>query len=256
MQDDEQAQILNYTLMVYFCEGAPSEKLHWFKTINIAGEKLTDQELRNAVYSGSWVTEAKRYFSKSGCPAYGLGKDYMTGSPIRQDYLETAIDWISKGNINVYMLNHQNDPNANELWLYFQAVIHWVEAVFPNYRREMKGIAWGELYNAYHTQPSDSIKLEEEIARLMQDDEVTKKKGIYWYVLTGEEKYLNIRGFSQNQKRELFEKQKGVCSICKKEFLFEEMEADHITSWHEGGKTTIENGQMLCKEDNRRKGGS
>ena len=255
LQDDEQAQILNYKLMVYFCEGSPSDKLNWFRTINIAGEKLTDQELRNAVYSGSWVTDAKRYFSKSGCPAYGLGSDYMTGSAIRQEYLETAIDWLSKGHIEEYMLNHQNDPNANALWLYFQQVISWVKAVFPTYRREMKGIAWGELYNAHKDKSWDSAQLEVEIKRLMQDDDVSKKKGIYAYVLTGKEKYLNIRAFTQSQKRELYEKQQGICPVCKEHFSISEMEADHITPWHQGGKTELSNGQMLCKEDNRRKGG-
>lgn len=140
LQNDEQEQILNYKLMVYFCSGTDSEKLEWFKTINIAGEELTAQELRNAVYSGSWVTDAKRYFSKNGCPAYGLGGDYLSGSAIRQDYLETAIKWINNGEIEEYMAKHQNDPNANELWLYFQSVINWVQAVFPNYRNEMKGI--------------------------------------------------------------------------------------------------------------------
>ncbi|MGB2313501.1 MAG: HNH endonuclease family protein, partial [Flavobacteriaceae bacterium] len=255
LQDDEQAQILNYTLMVYFCEGEPSEKLNWFKTINIAGEKLTDQELHNAVYSGPWVTDAKRYFSKSGCPAYGLGSAYLTGSPIRQDYLETAIDWLSNGNIEAYMLNHQNDPNANELWMYFNSVITWVQAVFPTYRREMKGIAWGELYNSHKDHPWDSAQLEAQITQLMQDDEVTKKKGIYPYVLTGKEKYLNIRAFTQSQKRSLYEQQQGVCTLCKEHFAIDQMEADHITPWHAGGKTDLDNGQMLCLECNRRKSG-
>ena len=255
LQDDEKEVFLNYKLMVYFCEGEPSEKLEWFKTINIAGEKLFDQELRNAVYSGSWVTDAKRYFSKSGCAAYGLGSNYMMGSSIRQEHLETVIDWISQGNIEGYMAKHQHDPNANELWLYFQQVINWVKAVFPNYRREMKGIAWGDLYNTHHNTSWDSAQLETEIARLMQDDDVTKKKGIYPYVLTRKEKYLNIRVFTQSQKRELYERQKGICPVCKKHFAISEMEADHITPWHQGGKTALDNGQMLCKEDNRRKGG-
>ena len=131
LQDDEQEKILNYTLMVYFCAGEPSEKLNWFHTINIAGEKLTEQELRNAVYSGSWVTDAKRYFSKSGCPAYSLGSNYMTGSAIRQEYLETAIDWRSEGAIEAYMAERQNKPNANALCLYFLAVINWVKTTFP-----------------------------------------------------------------------------------------------------------------------------
>lgn len=142
LEDTEREQILDYKLMVYFCEGNDREKLDWFKTINIAGEKLTDQELRNAIYTGTWLTEAKKYFSRTSCPAYGIGSDYLTGSPIRQDYLETAIDWISKGNIEQYMAENQHKPNANELWLYFQSVINWTRATFPNYRREMKGVTW------------------------------------------------------------------------------------------------------------------
>ena len=256
LQDDEQDQILNYKLMVYFCEGAPSEKLEWFKTINIAGEELTNQELRNAVYSGSWVTDAKRHFSKNGCPAYGMGSKFLSGTPIRQDYLETAIDWHAQGAIEAYMAERQNHPNANELWLYFQAVINWVQAVFPNYRREMKGIAWGALYNKHKDTNWDAAQLETEISRLMQDDDVTKKKGIYPYVLTKKEKYLNIRAFTQSQKRELYERQKGICPICKEHFAIGEMEADHIMPWHAGGKTELENGQMLCQEDNRSKGGN
>lgn len=255
LQKDEQEQILNYKLMVYLCSGTQSERLQWFKTINIAGEKLTDQELRNAVYSGSWVSEAKRYFSKNGCPAYGLANDYLSGSAIRQDYLETAIDWISKGNIEVYMLNHQHDPNANEIWLYFQSVINWVKAVFPKYRKEMKLVNWGSLYNEFKDKKLDHKKLEEEITELMQDEDVTSKKGIYDYVLTRKEKHLSIRAFTPNQKREAYERQNGICVKCGVHFKLDEMEADHITPWHEGGKTSAANCQMLCKEDNRRKSG-
>lgn len=255
LQEDEKEQILNYKLMVYLCSGTDSEKLEWFKTINIAGEKLTDQELRNAVYSGSWVSDAKRYFSKNGCPAYGMGSDYLNGSPIRQDYFETTIKWKSDNSIEHYMAKNQNEPNANELWLYFQSVINWVKIVFPNYRREMKGIDWGFLYNKYKDQKFDSKKLEEQITELMLDEDVQNKKGVYSYVLTGKEKYLNIRAFSDKQKRESYEKQKGICVECKEHFEIEEMEADHITPWHEGGKTTAENCQMLCREDNRRKSG-
>ncbi len=255
LQKDEQDQILNYELMVYLCSGVDSEKLEWFKTINIAGEKLTDQELRNAVYSGSWVSDAKRHFSKNGCPAYGIGSDYLSGSPIRQDYLETAIQWISKESIEKYMAEHQHEPNANELWLYFQSVINWVRVVFPKYRKEMKGIEWGFLYNEFKDHKFDSRKLEEEITELMQDEDVTNKKGIYSYILNREEKHLNIRSFSDNQKREAYERQKGLCIECKKHFEINEMEADHITPWHEGGRTSVENCQMLCKDDNRRKSG-
>ncbi len=138
LEDIEKEQILGYKLMVYFCEGDPKEKLDWFRTINIAGMKLTDQELRNAIYTGTWLTDAKRYFSKTGCPAYGIGSDYMNGSPIRQDYLETAISWFSDDKIEEYMSRNQHEPNAFELWSYFQNVITWTSTVFPNYRKEMK----------------------------------------------------------------------------------------------------------------------
>lgn len=255
LQKDEQEQILNYKLMIYLCSGTDSQKLEWFKTINIAGEKLTDQELRNAVYAGSWLADAKRYFSKTGCPAYSIGEDYLTGSPIRQDYLETVISWISNGEIEAYMAKQQHKPNANELWLYYQAVISWVKATFIKYRKQMKGIDWGTLYAEFKDKDFDSAKLELEIAKLMEDEDVSNKKGIYAYVLTRKEKHLNIRAFSENQKREAYERQKGICTVCKEHFELEEMEADHITPWHTGGKTNAENCQMLCKEDNRRKSG-
>jgi len=255
LRSDEQALIHNYPLMVYLCSGTESEKLEWFKTINIAGEKLTDQELRNAVYAGSWVSDAKRYFSKNGCPAYGLGSDYMNGAPIRQDYLETVIKWINGGEVEGYMAKQQHKPNANELWLYFQSVIAWVRATFPRHRKEMKTVAWGELYNGFKDTELDSAKLEVQVASLMADEDITRKKGIYYYVLDGQEKHLNIRAFTPNQKREAYERQGGICPVCGNHFLLEEMEADHITPWHEGGKTSAENCQMLCRDDNRRKGG-
>lgn len=256
LQNDEQEKILNYKLTVYLCSGADSEKLEWFKIVNIAGEELTNQELLNAVYHGSWVSDAKRHFSKSNCPAYGLGKDYLSGAVNRQDYLETAIKWISEdGDIEKYMSEHQKEPNANELWLYFNSVINWVKTVFPKYRKEMKGIQWGFLYNEFKDQKYDSKKLEEEISKLMEDEDITNKKGIYSYVLNRKEKHLNIRAFSPNQKREAYERQKGICVVCKEHFEIEEMEADHITPWHEGGKTSADNCQMLCKDDNRTKSG-
>lgn len=250
---DKQEQILDYKLNVYFCSGTDSERLEWFRTINIAGEKLTEQELRNAVYSGPWVTDAKRYFSKSGCVAYQTGSDYLNGSPIRQDYLETAIKWISGGKIEEYMSKHQHEASASDLWLYFQSVINWVKAIFPNYRKEMKGVEWGELYNEFKDQKFDPKKLEEQIIALMEDEDVTNKKGVYKYLLTGNEKFLNIRAFSPNQKREAYEKQKGICAKCGEHFELEEMEADHITPWSERGKTDAKNCQMLCRECNRRK---
>lgn len=255
LQADEQEQILDYKLMVYLCSGTDSERLAWFKTINIAGEKLTDQELRNAVYAGSWVTDAKRYFSKTGCPAYSIGSEYVTGTPIRQDYLETAIEWINDGDVEGYMAKQQHKPNANELWLYFQNVMAWVKATFPTYRREMKGVQWGELYNEFKDEELDSAKLEEQVARLMADEDVTRKRGIYSYLLDGQEKHLNIRAFSPNQRREAYERQKGICPVCGEQYEFEEMEADHITPWHAGGKTESANCKMLCKADNRTKSG-
>ena len=251
----EKEQILEYKLMVYFCEGNDKEKLDWFKTINIAGEKLTNQELRNAIYTGTWLTDAKKYFSKTGCPAYNIGNDYITGSPIRQDYLETIIYWFSNDNIEQYMAENQHKPNANELWLYFNSVMNWIKVVFPKYRREMKGVNYGILYNNFKDNEFDAKKIEEEITTLMQDEDVTKKSGIYEYVLTRNEKYLSIRAFTDKQKRESFERQKGICVKCGVEFEINEMEADHITPWHEGGKTTAENCQMLCKYDNRIKSG-
>lgn len=253
LQKDEQEQILDYKLMVYICSGTDSEKLEWFKTINIAGEKLTEQELRNAVYSGSWVSDAKRYFSKNSRPK--IGDEYLIGIANRQEYLETAIDWISKGNIVVYMANHQHDPTAIEIWNYFQTVIGWTKATFPNYRKEMKGIAWGLLYNEFKDQKLDPKKLEQQISDLMQDEDVSNKKGIYEYVLTGKEKHLNIRAFTDNQKREAYERQKGICPVCTEHYEIGGMEADHITPWHLGGKTSADNCQMLCKDDNRRKSG-
>lgn len=253
LQPDEQEAILNYKLMVYLCTGTDSEKLEWFKTINIAGEKLTDQELRNAVYAGSWVTDAKRYFSKRMCAAEGIGSKYLNGSAIRQDYLETAISWISGGQIEAYMSKNQHKANAGELWRYFQSVIAWCEATFPHYRKEMKGIPWGELYNVHKDEDLDAAMLEARIAVLMADEDVTKKKGIYPYVLNGEERHLSIRSFSDNQKREAYERQKGVCPVCDTHFELSEMQADHITPWSKGGKTIAANCQMLCADDNRKK---
>lgn len=255
LEDTEKEQILDYKLMVYFCEWNDKEKLDWFKTINIAGEKLTDQELRNAIYTGTWLTEAKRYFSKTNCPAYNIASDYLSGSSIRQEYLETAISWISDDNIEQYMAENQHKPNANELWLYFQSVVSWIKAIFPNYRKEMKWVAFGLLFNKFKDKEFDSNKLEKEITRLMQDEDVTKKSGIYEYVLTRKEKYLNIRAFTPNQKREAYERQTGICTKCNEHFELNEMEADHITPWHEWWKTSAENCQMLCKNCNRVKSG-
>lgn len=260
---EEQNQILDYKLMIYHCEGTDKERLDWFKTINIAGEKLTDQELRNAVYTGPWLSDAKLKFSKTNCAAYLLANDggsLVKGSPIRQEYLEMALSWINNGEVADYMAKHQHDKSADELWSYFQAVIEWVRKTFTNHRHEMASVNWGELYNRFKGKKLNAVKLEKETARLMQDEDVTKKSGIYPYILTGEEKHLSIRAFTDKMKCEAYERQKGVCPFCKGEnkkqkWEMEEMEADHIKPWHEGGKTLAENCQMLCKQDNRTKSG-
>lgn len=255
---EEQDKILNYELMIYFCEGTDKERLDWFRIINIAGEKLTDQELRNAVYTGSWLSDAKLKFSKTHCAAYLLANDggsLVNGSPIRQEYLETALSWINDGKIEDYMAKHQHNKNAEELWQYFQDVIAWVHKTFTKYRKEMKGVEWGRLYNKYKDVAYDAKEIEGKTLKLIDDDEVQSLKGIYEYILTDEEKHLNLRQFDDKTKRKVFEKQKGKCVWCKKTFEFEGMEADHITPWHEGGKTTAMNCQMLCKDDNRKKSG-
>lgn len=253
---EEQDQILEYELMVYFCEGTDKERLDWFTVINIAGEKLTAQEIRNAVYTGEWLSDAKLKFSKSNCAAYLLAHDggqLVNGSPIRQDYLETVLSWINDGRVDDYMAKHQHDKNADELWNYFREVIAWVRQTFINYRREMSGVAWGELYNQFKDAQLKPQELEDEIKKLMQDEDVTKKSGVYPFVLTRKESYLNIRSFTDNMKREAYERQNGICTKCGKKFEIGEMEADHITPWVEGGHTSAENCQMLCKDDNRRK---
>ncbi len=259
LEKDLQEKIDNYVMDIYICDGTPSEVHEWFKVINIAGKKLTDQELRNTAYTGIWLSDAKIHFSKPTCAAYNMAKNYVSGSPIRQEYLETAIKWIADrdklGSIEEYMALHQHDENANQIWIYFKRVIEWVQTIFPTYRREMKGIEWGYLYNLYKDADLDPDILENEIKILMIDDDVTNKKGIYWYVLTREEKHLNIRNFSESQKRSAYEKQNGICPKCHNRFEFAQMEGDHITPWHAGGKTSSDNCQMLCKECNRRKSG-
>lgn len=258
LTDEEQNIILDYELMIYFCEGTDKERLDWFTIINISGEKLTNQEIRNAVYTGPWLSDAKIKFSKSNCAAYLLANDggqLVSGSPIRQEYLEKALSWINSGQIEDYMAKHQHHESADELWNYFQDVIAWVRRTFINYRREMSVVEWGELYNKYKDEKLNPQTLESEVVQLMQDEDVSKKSGIYPYVLTRQEKYLSIRAFTDKMKRESYERQKGICSHCKEKFEIEDMEADHIKPWHEGGKTVSENCQMLCKQCNRTKSG-
>lgn len=257
MTIDQQNRILDYKLQVYICEGSDEEKLKWFQTINIAGEKLTDQEIRNAIYSGSWVTQAKRRFSKTGCVAYKIGSDFMSGSPIRQDYFEKALKWIGdEQNLSIeqYMAKHQHDTDADEIWQYYQDVIHWVEKLFGRkYKKEMKGVDWGLLYNQYRDTKLTATAIEAEVSRLMRDSDVQKKSGIFHYIFDHDIRHLGIRAFDDNTKREVYERQNGICPICGKHFEIEQMEADHITPWVEGGRTVAENCQMLCRDCNRRK---
>jgi hypothetical protein len=269
MTIDQQNRILDYKLQVYICEGSDEEKLKWFQTINIAGEKLTDQEIRNAIYSGSWVTQAKRRFSKTGCVAYKIGSDFMSGSPIRQDYFERALKWIADyqnklstfdfeqsglWTIEKYMAKHQHDTDADEIWQYYQDVIHWTEKLFGRkYKKEMKGVEWGLLYNQYRDTKLTATALGEEIAHLMRDSDVQKKSGIFHYVFDHDIRHLGIRAFDDNTKREVYERQGGICPLCGKHFEIEQMEADHITPWVEGGRTVADNCQMLCRDCNRRK---
>ena len=242
--NDIQDKILNYKLDVFMFEGTESEKLKWFEVINIAGTALTKQEIRNAVYTGPWVTDAKKYFSKNGCPAYRIGKDYLKGVAIQQDYLETVIKWISDNNITEYMSKNQHKQNANELWEYFESVIDWIKQLFPNYRKEMKGVDWGYLYNNYEDYFTNGLpdvekdpvyygqelqkvtdSLEIAIKELLIDPDVTKKQGIYMYLFTKEEKHLSIRAFTANLKTEVYEKQDGQCLKCSASISISEAEA-------------------------------
>lgn len=257
LPQDKREQILGYKLFVYVCDGTDSEKLDWFRIINIAGEKLTDQELRNAVYAGPWTSNAKRYFSKTGCPASQLAGDYLSGKTIRQEYLETAISWAAAADgetIEAYMAKHQHDPSAVTLWNYFRSVIDWVQAIFPKYRKEMKGLPWGLFYNEHRDRTDlDPKALEADVSRLMADEDVTKKGGVYEYLLTGKERCLSIRAFDDRMKRAAYERQGGVCPYCGEHFELSEMHADHIKPWAKGGPTTAENCQMLCRDCNLKK---
>lgn len=270
LSKDLQEKFLDYKLNVYVCQGSESEKLEWFKTINIAGETLTNQELRNAVYASVWLSDAKRRFSKPNGLAVLKGAKYLNGSALRQEFLESAIAWKVDSRkdekICEYMAKNAKDSkNADELWEYFAKVIDWVEMKFEKYRKEMKGLEWGLLYNKYKDKELDKDELESTIAKLMQDDEVQKKSGIYAYVLSGDEKHLSLRAFSESIKRAVYEKQGGVCANSdghikgvkcpheKQKLDIEQMEADHIIPWSKGGKTEKENCQMLCVKCNRAK---
>ena len=262
---DIQKLILDYPLTIYLCEGEPSEKLEWFKTINIAGKPLNEQEINNAVYAGPFVTDAKRHFSKSNCGAYRLGKDLVNGTPIRQEFLKKALEWMAEHetregkpqSVVGYMAEHQHDPNANNLWTYFQNVLNWAITNFDlkKFKKIMKGLNWALYYDKYHSTTLDTADLASRISKLILDSDVQKQMGIIPYVLTGDERHLDLRGFPEDIKLAVWEKQHHICPSCQKEFDYEFMEGDHITPWREGGRTVIENCQMLCRECNRRKGG-
>lgn len=262
---DIQKLILDYPLTIYLCEGEPSEKLEWFKTINIAGKPLNEQEINNAVYAGPFVTDAKRHFSKSNCGAYRLGKDLVNGTPIRQEFLKKALEWMAEHetregkpqSVVGYMAEHQHDPNANNLWTYFQNVLNWTITNFDlkKFKKIMKGLNWALYYDKYHSTTLDTADLASRISKLILDSDVQKQMGIIPYVLTGDERHLDLRGFPDDIKLAVWEKQHHICPSCQKEFDYEFMEGDHITPWREGGRTVIENCQMLCRECNRRKGG-
>ena len=261
---DIQKRILDYELTVYVCEGEHSEKLEWFKTINIAGKPLNEQEILNAIYAGPFVSDAKRHFSKSNCGAYKLGKDLVNGVPIRQEFLKRALEWMAdhekregKAQSAVgYMAQHQHDPNANNLWTYFQNVLNWAITNFDmkKFKKIMKGLDWALYYDMYHDKTLDTVAMAMEISTLMRDSEIQKANGIIPYVLTGDERHLDLRAFPEDIKLAVWEQQGHICPLCGKEYDFEFMEGDHIKPWREGGRTVIENCQMLCRDCNRHKG--
>ncbi len=261
---DIQKKILDYELDIYVCEGTPSEKLGWFQTINLAGKPLNDQEINNAIFAGHFVTDAKKHFSKSNCGAYRLGKDLVNGTPIRQDFLKKALEWMAdhetrgghRQTLVGYMGDHQRDPNANNLWTYFQNVLNWAITNFDmkKFKKIMKGLDWAWLYDKYGSETLDTVALAQRISALMRDSEIQKQSGIIPFVLTGDERHLDLRAFPEDIKLAAWERQNHICPLCGREFDYEFMEGDHITPWREGGRTVIENCQMLCRECNRRKG--
>lgn len=262
LEQVEKDKVLDYELNIYVCYGNNEEKLKWFETINIAGEKLTPQELRNAVYSGTFVSDAKRYFSKRGtAPAYLLGKDLVNGTPERQELLELALKWRCEKegikDIRYYMANHQHDPNATILWQYYQTVINWVKNNFDVSHRKsiLKGLDWGKWYELKKDDLIDKKAMDARISALLKDSEVENKKGIVPYLFTNDERLLGLRTFGDDIREAVYEKQQGICPICKEHFELCEMEADHIVPWCKGGKTKEDNCQMLCLPCNRKKSG-
>lgn len=264
LADDEKKQILDYQIMVNICEGTDqSSKLEWFKIINKSGEPLTSQELRNAVYAGPWLTDAKLYFSKPGGPAVKLSDGYVnTGKVNRQELLERALKWIdyrdSFKDVREYMAKHQLDKDANDLWQYFQDVVNWAKKIFPKTNKKLLVTQdWGKLYHDYHDQTYNPNDLQDEVDKLTLDDDVTSTSGIVPYVLSDEtvvdQKLLHIRTFSRRDMLKKYKEQDGICPACGKHYEFNEMEGDHIVPWSAGGRTEYSNLQMLCKSDNKRK---
>lgn len=257
LTQDQQDAFLDYELLVYICEGTESDKLDWFKTINIAGESLTDQELRNAVYAGPWLTDAKRHFSQTGGPASQLSDGYVKGVAIRQELLETALKWLlardsgKYSSIEQVMSDRQHWKNAGDTWGYFQQVINWARSTFPIERTFMTQVDWERLYREHGKRNDlDSNELEDRIKLLVQDEDVTSKAGIYSYVLDGRERRLSIRTFTAKQKQEAYERQDGKCAACDEEFTLAKLQGDHIVPWSKGGRTVSENLKLLCQPCN------
>lgn len=272
LASDQQENLRKSKLLVYECEGSESEIKQWFETINIAGVPLNQQELLNAIYSGAFVTKAKEEFSNSQNANIQKWSAYVKGSANRQEFLERALDWVSKGDIGAYMSAHRNDTNINELKTYFGAVVEWAASVFTDVLPEMKGLEWGRLYEQYHSKSYDPKKTAEAVRALATDFEVTNRKGIFEYVLGGstDTKLLNVRVFDEKVKKATYAKQtetaeaKGHsnCPLCAighhankgRIYKLTEMDADHVSAWSKGGTSSDKNCQMLCATHNRAKG--
>jgi hypothetical protein len=269
---DQQTKLHASKLLIYECEGAESEIKEWFETVNIAGVPLNNQELLNAIYSGPFVTLAKAEFSNSQNANIQKWNAYIRGSASRQDFLERALDWVSKGNIGDYMSAHRNDKNINALKTYFNSVIDWVSMVFQDVKKEMRGLEWGRLYEQYHSKSYRPAKVAADVARLYADPYVEKKRGIFEFILGGKKdfKLLVVRVFDEATKHSVYEKQtraakaKGIsnCPLCamgrdankNRTYEIEEMDADHVSAWSKGGGSSAKNCQMLCVTHNRAKG--
>ena len=272
MPKDLQEKILQTELLVYECEGTESEIKEWFKTINIVGLPLEEQEILNAVYCGSFVNKAKEVFSNSQNANVNKWAAFLRGNVKRQAYLHTALEWVSKGNISGYMSLHRYDDNIREMQTYFDSVIDWASGVFQNIEKEMCGLPWGELYEKYHKQPYDPAQVAAKQRELYEDYYVKNKRGIYEYILGGckDSKLLEVRCFDEPTKKSVYARQtadaekKGIsnCPHCvlengankSKIWKLSEMDADHVTAWSKGGATDISNCQMLCQTHNRAKG--